>query len=168
MCSAFLIVKVMFVIIVLFSFFYVFLPFWRSDQDDHFNFYPAMLYKYNICYSSSIKGLFQWLPGQRMIVFKTAVVLWKCIQGVASTGTLRASGKCQGRPRLRSASAGSMHLLRLRTLIILSLNTFARRLTAHLFGQCHKHHSATLWYFRNSGAVHVITYLLTYLLGSLA
>jgi len=102
-----------------------------------------------------------WLPVRRRIFFKTAVLVRKCIHGVAPPYVQEVCvrvEKVQGRSRLRSASTGCVDLPRVQTSVgqrnfafhgptvwnslpsalrdsSLSLNTFKRRLETHLFGQ---------------------------------
>ena len=102
-----------------------------------------------------------WLPLRRRIIFKTAVLVWKCIHGVAPPYLQEFCvpvENVQGGPRLRSASTGCVDLPRVQTSVgqcsfafhgptvwnslpsalrdsSLSLNTFKRRLKTHLFGQ---------------------------------
>jgi len=102
-----------------------------------------------------------WLPVRQRIFFKTAVLVWKCIHGVAPPYLQEACvpvEKVQGRSRLRSASTGCVDLPRVQTSVgqrsfafhgptvwnslpsalrdsSLSLNTFKRRLKTYLFGQ---------------------------------
>ena len=60
-----------------------------------------------------------WLPVRRMIFFKTAVLVWKCIHDVAPAYLqevcLLAVESVPGRPRLRSASSGCVELPRVLT-----------------------------------------------------
>ena len=56
-----------------------------------------------------------WLPVQRRIFFKTAVLVWKCIHDVAPAYLQEVCLPVEsvpGRPRLRSASTGCVQLPR--------------------------------------------------------
>ena len=56
---------------------------------------------------------FHWLPMWRRIVFKTAVLVWKCIHGVAPACLQEVCVPVEnvpGRPRLRSKSTGGVEL----------------------------------------------------------
>ena len=128
-----------------------------------------------------------WLPVRRRIYFKTAVLVWKCIHGVApiSARSLRAGREVQGRSRLRSASTGCVDLPRVQTSVgqrsftfhgptvwnslpsalcdsSLSLNTFKRRLKTHLFGQLSMPPGAVVAFCDSAPDINVMTYLLTY------
>jgi len=133
-----------------------------------------------------------WLPVWRRIIFKTAVLVWKCIHGVAPPHLQEFCvlvEKVQGRPQLRPASTGCVDLPRVQTSVgqrsfafhgptvwnslpsamrhsSLSLNTFKRLLKTHLFGQSRTPPGAVVAFLCDSSTDRYkwLTYLLTYLL----
>ena len=106
-----------------------------------------------------------WLPISQRVVFKTALLVWKCVLGVAPV-YLRdlciPAAFVEGRQRLRSAATGALLVPRAQTatgqrsfaingptvwnslppalcLPDLSQNTFKRALKTHLFSSVQRH-----------------------------
>ena len=102
----------------------------------------------------------RWLPVVQRVIFKTAVLVWKCIHGVAPVYLQELCTQVdsiRGRPRLRSASTGGIQLSRVQTSVAqrsfasyngpavwnslpatlrdssVSLHAFERRLKTYLF-----------------------------------
>jgi len=123
-----------------------------------------------------------WPPVRRRIMFKTAVLVWKCIGGVASPYLQEFCmpvrcpvEKVHGRPWLRSSSTGCVDLSRVQTSVYqrsfafhgptvwyslpsalrdsrLSVNTFQQQLKTHLFGQSWTPSGAVVAFLSDSGA----------------
>jgi len=97
---------------------------------------------------------------QRRIIFKTAVLVWKCIHGVATPYLQEffvQMEKVQGRPLVWNSLS-----LALRD-SSLTLNTLQRWLKTHLIGQSRSPFGAVVAFLYDSGAGYKCQDLLTYL-----
>ena len=131
-----------------------------------------------------------WLPVGEWVSFNTAVLVWKCIHGIAQVYLQELCTQVdsiRGRPRPRSASTGCIQLSRVQTSVAqrsfayngpavwntlpstlpdsgVSLHTFKRRLKAYLFAAWWTPSGtvvAFLWVWRRY--IRLLTYLLTFL-----
>ena len=142
-----------------------------------------------VCRSEHITPvLLHCLPVSQRVVFKTALMVWKCVHGVAPAylSDLCVPTAISGRQHLRSAATGTLLVPRARTAtgqrsfavngpatwnrlpqalrsLELSENAFKWALRTHLFSAAQHHWDVFMILAPN---INIQTYLLTYLLAA--